>query len=230
MPNPNPTGPRVPLEATAVLPTTSMNVQVNHYRNPNCKDYGVPAQTKHQKPGPNPDRDRAYKRKGTNKGLVPAIQCHACSESPPLRSNASTAAEIQRLIGEDRLRTLEEQTVCLNTVCVNHALCVAQHRHAYRKYGFSETGERRYRCKACGSTPPCVRPREAAREEPEICSGCVLQDRQQIPCTRRRPGRTVELQFRLLPGLRFHPQALPGSFRRRRPCPHRWTDAPTQGH
>ena len=153
MPNPNPRGPRVPLGVTAVLATTSVNIQVNHCRNPNCKNYGAPAQTKRQKPGPSPDRERAYKRKGTNKGLVPAIQCHACGQSPPLRSHASIAAEIERLIGEDRLRTLEEQTVCLNTDCVNHAHCVAQHRHAYRKYGFSETGERRYRCKSCGSTP-----------------------------------------------------------------------------
>ena len=153
MPIPNPTGPRVPLGATAVLPTTSVDIQVNHCRNPNCSNYGVPAQTKRQKPDPNPDRDRAYKRKGTNKGLVPAIQCHACGESPPLRSNASIAAEIERLIGEDRLRTLEEQTVCLNTDCVNHAHCVAQHRHAYRKHGFAPNGARYYRCKSCGSTP-----------------------------------------------------------------------------
>ena len=31
-------------------------------------------------------------------------------------------------------------------------IALQQHRHAYRKYGFYETGERRYRCKACGST------------------------------------------------------------------------------
>ena len=67
-----------------------------------CRNYGVPARTQRQKPGPNPQRDPNYKLKSTNKGLVPGIGCHACGESPPLRSNAGIAAEIERLIDEDR--------------------------------------------------------------------------------------------------------------------------------
>ncbi len=153
MPIGNPTEPRVPTGATAVLPTTSVTIQVNHCRNPSCKNYGVPAKTERQRPGPHPDRDRAYKRKGTNKGLVPAIQCHACHESPPLRSNAAICDEINRLIDETRLRTLEEQTACTHMNCVNHARPIGHYRGAYRKDGLTSCGDQRYRCKLCGSTP-----------------------------------------------------------------------------
>ena len=151
-------GPRVPLEVPVTIVRTSTTIQVNHCRNPNCRNYGVPARTKPQKPGPSPDRDRNYKLKSTNKGLVPAIGCHACGESPPLRSNSAIAAEIERLTQDDHLHTIEERTFCLNTDCVNHARSVGNEPGAYRKIGFIPNGARRYRCKACGSGPVANEP------------------------------------------------------------------------
>ena len=97
---PNPGKSRVPLPASADLVTASRTLQVNHCRNPSCRNYGVPARTERQKPGPSPDRDRNYKLKSTNKGLVPGIGCHAYGESRRLRSNAGIAAEIERLTAQ----------------------------------------------------------------------------------------------------------------------------------
>ena len=147
--------PRVPLEVPVTIVRTARTIQVNHCRNPNCRNYGVPARTQPQKPGPSPDRDRNYKLRSTNKGLVPAIGCHACGESPPLRSNRAIAAEIERLTLEDHLHTAEERTSCLNADCVNHSRSIGHRPDAYRKIGFTENGARRYRCKACRSAP-CV--------------------------------------------------------------------------
>ena len=145
--------PRIPLDAVLNFPATQHTIQVNHCRNPNCKNYGVPAQTKRQRPGPSPERDRNYKVQSTNKGLVPAIRCHACNESPPIRSNRAIAAELKRILDEGRLWTLTERTACLNATCDNHARPIALHPGQYRKYGFSAKGDRYYRCKSCGSRP-----------------------------------------------------------------------------
>ena len=145
--------PRVPLAVPVTIVRGVTTIQVNHCRNPNCRNYGVPARTARQKPGPNPDRDPNYKVQSTNKGLVPAIGCHACGESPPLRSNRAIVAEIDRLTLEDHLHTVEERTSCLNADCVNHAHSIGHRPDAYRKIGFTENGARRYRCKVCGSAP-----------------------------------------------------------------------------
>ena len=112
--------PRIPLDAVLNFPATQQTIQINYCRNPNCKNYGVPAQTKSQRPGPSPERDRNYKVQSTNKGLVPAIRCHACNESPPIRSNSAIAAELDRLLDEDRLWTLTERIECINEDCDNH--------------------------------------------------------------------------------------------------------------
>ena len=150
--------PRVPLEAPVTIVRTATTIQVNHCRNPDCRNYGIPARTKPQKPGPSPDRDRNYKLKSTNKGLVPGIGCHACGESPPLRSNSAIAAEIERLTREDQLHTVEERTSCRNPDCVNHSRSIGHHPGAYRKAGFAENGVRRYCCKTCGSMPRVSEP------------------------------------------------------------------------
>ncbi|MDE0372436.1 MAG: hypothetical protein OXI73_07830 [Rhodospirillales bacterium] len=155
---PNTQSPRVPPGAPADLLRTATTIQVNHCRNPNCANYGVPARTAQQKPGPSPDRDPNYKVQSTNKGLVPAIRCKSCGESPPLRSNHAIAAEISRLTREDQLRTPEERVSCCNPECVNHSHPIGHMPAAYQKRGFATDGARRYRCKACGSSPRVSEP------------------------------------------------------------------------
>lgn len=45
-------GPRVPLPATIILPGIERDIQVNHCKMPDCRNFGVPARTKHAKPDP----------------------------------------------------------------------------------------------------------------------------------------------------------------------------------
>lgn len=100
-----PTFPRVPLPANLDLLGEHRTIQVNHCRQPDCSNFGVPARHKKQKPGPSPDRDPAYKVHSTAKGQFPSLRCKSRGENPPMKSNASIATEVERLIEADGLRT-----------------------------------------------------------------------------------------------------------------------------
>ena len=104
-----------------------LTIQVNHCRNPSCKNYGVPARTQRQRPGSSPERARNYKVQSTNKGPVPAIHCPACNESPPILSNDAIAAEVRRLLDEDRLWTPAEHTAYCNAACGNRRYPIGLH-------------------------------------------------------------------------------------------------------
>lgn len=77
------------------------------------------------KTGPSAERDPNYKLHSTNQGLVPALLCKACDESPPIKSNSCIAAEVDRLIEVDGWRTLDERTACKPPECVNFGRSVA---------------------------------------------------------------------------------------------------------
>ena len=145
--------PRIPLQAILDFPAAQLTVQVNHCRNPRCRNYGVPARTARQRPGPSPERDRNYKIQSTNKGLVPAIRCHVCDESPPIRSNSAIAAEVRRLLHEDQLWTPAERTACCNAGCDNRHYPIGRYPDKYRRAGFTPGGDQYYRCTACGARP-----------------------------------------------------------------------------
>ena len=96
-------------------------------------------------------RDPAYKLASTIKGTVPSIRCKACSESPPLKSNACIVGEIKRLAAASGLWRLDEIASCRNAECENHGRSIARHPGAYRKRGRPASGNGRYfQCKACG--------------------------------------------------------------------------------
>ena len=79
------------------------------------------------KRGPSRERDPAYKIHSTKKGQVPSLRCVECKENPPIKSNASIAEEITRLIGVDGLRSIEERTACKTDGCPNRGRSVADH-------------------------------------------------------------------------------------------------------
>ena len=143
--------PRVPLAATIELPGTERTIQVNHCKMPHCSNFGVPARTKKGKPGPSADRDKHYKVHSTAKGTIPAIRCKVCLDMPPIKSNASIVAEVERLVEASGIWTLEESTCCGNTGCENHDRPIALHPKAYRKRGKLKNGKGQYyQCKSCG--------------------------------------------------------------------------------
>ena len=106
--------PRVPLAATINLPGSQRTIQVNHCKMPDCSNFGVPARTEKGKPGPSADRDMNYKVHSTAKGTIPAVRCKACLDLPPIKSNASIRAEVERLAEASGIWTLEESTGCSN--------------------------------------------------------------------------------------------------------------------
>ena len=96
------------------------SLQVNHCRMPGCENYGIPARHMPSKRGPSPDRDMHYSLHGGREGHVPSLYCKSCKDRPPLRSNASIAAEVERLVDLGGLHTHEEVVGCRNPDCENH--------------------------------------------------------------------------------------------------------------
>ena len=143
--------PRVPLAATINLPGSQRTIQVNHCKMPDCSNFGVPARTEKGKPGPSADRDMNYKVHSTAKGTIPAVRCKACLDLPPIKSNASIRAEVERLAEASGIWTLEESTGCSNDGCGNHHRPIAFHPEEYRKRGKVKKGDGQYyECKRCG--------------------------------------------------------------------------------
>ena len=127
-----PEHPRVPLPVTAKLFGADRVIQVNHCRMPLCENYGVPARHQKSKPGPSADRDPAYRVHSTNQGQVPTILCKACKENPPIKSNASIVAEINRLKDFGGLLAAAEEVGCVNPDCNNYELSPADAPKQYR--------------------------------------------------------------------------------------------------
>ena len=63
---------------------------------------------------PTAEHDPHYRLHSTNRGLVPALLCKACGESPPIKPNAGVVEEIAPLIETDGLWTQDEKTACKN--------------------------------------------------------------------------------------------------------------------
>ena len=144
-------GPRVPLPATIKLPGIERTIQVNHCKMPDCRNFGVPARTKHAKPGPSRGRDPHYKVHSTKAGTVPAIRCKECKDVPPIKSNDCIAQEVERLAEESGIWTLLESAVCGNNQCENHYRPIAFYTDEYRKRGKPRSGNGHYyECTNCG--------------------------------------------------------------------------------
>ena len=75
--------------------------------------------------GPSQDRDMHYKLHSTKGGQIPSVRCKACLDNPPIRFNASIVKEIERLVEESGIWTLEETMGCGNDDCENHHRPVA---------------------------------------------------------------------------------------------------------
>ena len=159
--------PRVPLPAEAAVAGLAREIQVNHCRQPSCANFGVPARTKQGKTGPSADRDLNYKVHSTNKGQTPSIKCKGCGDNPPMKSNASIAAEVRRLVRAGGILRTEEMIGCRNPGCQNHGLPIALHPKQYRKCGLAG-GAQNHQCKSCGrkmlASKP-VRLHDAARRQ-----------------------------------------------------------------
>jgi len=136
------------------LPPENNGIQYNFCKNPKCNNYGVE---------PTDDtvgnKDLPYSINYAGKGM-PILVCNLCKETPPLKSNAGIHEEIERLMAH--MQPVEVLT-CPDVLCKNHLVPVGT-KKAYRAYGKTAQGAKRYRCNECGKTFSQARPMQGQRD------------------------------------------------------------------
>lgn len=138
--------PRIPLEVAGI--------QVNFCKNPNCPNYGVPADTAKQPRGRGASargRD-GYRIAGShyekNRVGVPVITCLMCNETPPVKSNQGIYEERERIAAYLKV----SRPSCPGESCPNHSVGINQKKGHYQSFGTTTAGSPRFRCILCGKT------------------------------------------------------------------------------
>jgi transposase-like protein len=139
-----------PAEGTPLrYPSTAAGIQVNHCKNPKCRNFGViPKVLAGRKAGGTqpkfvPDIGD-YIVVAAGKG-IPCLKCLLCSEVIPMQSNIAIAEELLRISAylEPNLPS------CKNSDCANHGNAREDIQSSYVRYGVNAHGTPRYRCQAC---------------------------------------------------------------------------------
>lgn len=124
------------------VPPEHNGIQINFCKNPECENYGIPAEVsgKHKW-----GVDR-YKLIGSGKD-TPVIQCKACGECIPVKSNQGVSEELERM---QAVLDIPIQS-CPCEACSNHTVPISTPK-AYQSFGKTKAGSARYRCKVCMKT------------------------------------------------------------------------------
>ena len=146
---------RVPIEVGTI--------QVNFCKNPQCRNFGIPASTIRQPRGRGSvERSRdTYSIAGTGRG-TPMLRCSFCGQYPTIKNNKGIYEELTRFWKPfNRIAIL----TCPNQGCPNHHIDVEEGKIHYHSFGRTKAGSIRYRCKVCGRTfitasPPTIRHRK----------------------------------------------------------------------
>ena len=135
------------------LPLAVNGIQVNFCKNPQCKNFGVPVNTKKQPKGPGA-KGRGSDSYEVNSQLnakgepLPTHECQLFREKLPIKSNLGIVEEMNRM-----LTYLEEKpTSCTDPKCPNHLIDIKAGKPYYQSFGTTKSGSRRYRCKLCETT------------------------------------------------------------------------------
>lgn len=141
--SPPPQKPRVPPPVGGI--------QVNHCKNPNCANFGVPPADAGRRPKPAPGTVLGpgdYVVVSSGKGL-PMLRCELCGEHIPMQSNLAIAEELMRISAH-----LEsDQPACPKPDCEafgktsfedGSPTCV--------RFGVNSAGSPRFRCQKCKKT------------------------------------------------------------------------------
>jgi len=132
------------------IPPAVIGINVNFCKNPSCPNFGVPADLiKFRRtagalattPG------TAYSLGAVGKSR-PALKCLLCGEAFSIKSNLAVAEELTRFA---RYLAPEDPACCPNTACANHPV-PAPAPEACHRFGQTNAGTPRYRCKRCKRT------------------------------------------------------------------------------
>lgn len=138
-----------PLQALR-FPPTAAGTQVNHCKNPLCKNFGVPPKVDATAPGRG-RRPKDAPAMGPGDYLDINVQgqqylkCRLCSESIPVQSNLAIAEELLRIS-----RYLEPETpTCPNQTCTAYGKPESCGEGSYARFGENQHGTPRFRCNGC---------------------------------------------------------------------------------
>jgi len=140
-------------EVELAIPLDEEGIQVNFCKNPSCQNFGVKPNIYYGKKnkGRSPSHliDPLYKRVGTN---GTSLHCKACNTSTTLKSNIAVSEEVQRLSPSKPQDLASISLSCPTPSCENHNLPVSSSSKLYQKFGTTNSGSARYRCKSCKKT------------------------------------------------------------------------------
>lgn len=125
-------------------------VDLNFCRNPACALYGVlpdPFKRPNGSPPAPPGVPRGAVPGGKHKEFY---KCSACGTTSRVKNNRAVVEEQERL---RRLRDIDPcAPACRMTGCADQDLPVSDHSDLYQRFGKTEGGDPRWRCKGCAKT------------------------------------------------------------------------------
>jgi len=129
------------------IPLEHNGIQYNFCKNPKCDNFGIPASQEKKYGG------STYIVVGHNRGEgftnIPHLKCNCCGEHLPMKSNHGINQELDRLSAY--LQIAKQEVCCPIEACSNHTIPVGT-KKAYRGFGTSSSGSKRYQCVACDKT------------------------------------------------------------------------------
>jgi len=129
-------GPRIPLAVDGI--------QVNFCKNPLCGNFGIAASSERQPRGKTLEPKDIYKVVNSSR-KTPVLQCLACNEYPPIKSNQDINEEIERMSAYLKVTMVS----CPHSCCDNHHVSIKSGKAYYSSFGKTSGGSRRYKCKSC---------------------------------------------------------------------------------
>lgn len=130
------------------IPPPYNGIQINFCKNPNCKNFGVPAEQfgDFRGKGGKHKVNANYNLTAGSKGY-PQLRCNACLEFLPVKSNQGIGEEVERF------KSVFDTTLqsCPSAECSNHLIPISTPK-AYQSFGKTKSGSDRYRCKICKKT------------------------------------------------------------------------------
>ena len=135
--------------STFRVPPPVCGIQVNFCKNVECRHFGVPASHLKQKRGRGALSSDGYII-GHKRGYRARIQCKRCGQYSTLKSNQGIFEETLRLSTYLDVEDIVEG--CPDEDCINFSVDLSRGKPFYQKFGITNTGSQRYRCKACHKT------------------------------------------------------------------------------